>query len=33
MKTRIISKEKTTPGCHEFFLSENRTMNERADRP
>jgi hypothetical protein len=33
MKTRIISKENTTSGCHELFLLKNHTMNEGADHP
>ncbi len=33
MKPRTISKENTTPRCHESFLPKNRTMNEGADHP
>jgi len=33
MRKRTIPKESTTLGYHESFLSENHTMNERANHP
>jgi len=33
MRKRTIPKESTTLGCHESFLSENHTMNGKANHP